>query len=75
MTTKQISRLVVLAAVVISLVVLLIKLIQGVAGIAGSLFNLILGIVVVIARVVIGEQVTCGLAGAVTDAAGVPFTR
>ena len=44
MTTKQISRLVVLVAVVISCVVLLVKLIQGTAGIVGSLFNLILGI-------------------------------
>lgn len=53
MSTKQISRMVVLAAVVISCVVLLVKLIQGTAGIVGSLFNLILGIVVVIALVVI----------------------
>ena len=53
MTTKQISRLVVLVAVAVSCVVLLVKLIQGTAGIVGSLFNLILGIAVVIALVVI----------------------
>ena len=53
MSTKQISRIVVLLAVVVSFVVLLVKLIQGTAGIVGSLFNTILGIVVVIALVVI----------------------
>ena len=53
MTTKEISRLVVLAAVVISCVVLLVKLIQGAAGIVGSLFNLILGIVVCVVLVCI----------------------
>ena len=53
MSTKQISRLVVLAAVVISLVVLLVRLIQGTAGIVGSLFNTVLGIVVVLALVII----------------------
>ena len=53
MSTKQISRLVVLLAVVISCVVLLVKLIQGTAGVVGSLFNTILGIVVVIVLVVI----------------------
>ncbi|MER2150114.1 MAG: hypothetical protein ABS901_00810 [Candidatus Limivicinus sp.] len=53
MSTKQISRLVVLAAVIISLVVLLVKLIQGTAGIVGSAFNTVLGIVVVIALVII----------------------
>ena len=53
MSTKQISRLVVLAAVVISLVTLLVKLIQGTAGLVGSLFNVILGVVVVIALLVI----------------------
>ena len=41
MSTKQISRIVVLLAIVISCVVLLVKLIQGTAGIVGSLFNLI----------------------------------
>ena len=46
MSTKQISRVVVLVAVVISLVTLLVKLIQGTAGLVGSLFNLILGIVI-----------------------------
>ena len=39
MTTKQISRLVVLAAVVISLVTLLVKLIQGVAGLAEGIIE------------------------------------
>ena len=53
MSTKQISRLVVLLAVVISCVVLLVKLIQGTAGVVGSLFNTVLGIVVVIVLVVI----------------------
>ena len=53
MSTKQISRLVVLTAVIISLVVLLVKLIQGTAGIVGSAFNTVLGIVVVIALVII----------------------
>ncbi|MBQ3803674.1 MAG: hypothetical protein II845_08275 [Oscillospiraceae bacterium] len=53
MSTKQISRIVVLLAIVISCVVLLVKLIQGTAGIVGSLFNLILGFVVVVALVVI----------------------
>ena len=53
MTTKQISRLVILAVVIISLVVLLVKLIQGTAVIVGSLFNTILGIVVVLALVII----------------------
>ena len=53
MSTKQISRIVVLVAVVISLVTLLVKLIQGTAGLVGSLFNLILGSVVVIALVAI----------------------
>ena len=49
MSTKQISRLVVLVAVVISRVTLLVKLIQGTAGLVGSLFNLLLGGGVVIA--------------------------
>ncbi len=49
MTTKEISRLVVLVAVAVSCVVLLVKLIQGAAGIVGSVFNLILGVVVVVA--------------------------
>ena len=53
MSTKQISRLVVLTAVIVSLVVLLVKLIQGTAGIVGSLFNTVLGIVVVLALVII----------------------
>ena len=53
MTTKQISRLVILAVVIISLVVLLVKLIQGTASVVGSLFNTILGIVVVLALVII----------------------
>ena len=53
MSTKQISRLVVMTAVIVSLVVLLVKLIQGTAGIVGSLFNAVLGIVVVLALVII----------------------
>ncbi len=53
MTTKQISRMVILTAVIVSLVVLLVKLIQGTAGIVGSLFNTVLGIVVVLALVII----------------------
>ena len=53
MTTKQISRIVILLAVIISLVTLLVRLIQGTAGLVGSAFNLILGLVVVIALVVI----------------------
>ena len=53
MSTKQISRLVILVAVVISLVTLLVKLIEGTAGLVGSLFNLMLGIVVEIALVAI----------------------
>ena len=46
MSTKQISRLVVLIAVLLFGFLLIVKLIQGTAGIVGSLFNLILGIVV-----------------------------
>ena len=53
MTTKQISRMVILTAAIGSLVVLLVKLIQGTAGIVGSLFNTVLGIVVVLALVII----------------------
>ena len=53
MTTKQISCMVILTAVIVSLVVLLVKLIQGTAGIVGSLFNTVLGIVVVLALVII----------------------
>lgn len=46
MSTKEISRLVVLLAVLVFGFLLIVKLIQGTAGIVGSLFNLILGIVV-----------------------------
>ena len=46
MSTKQISRLVILLAVLLFGFLLIVKLIQGTAGIVGSLFNLILGIVV-----------------------------
>ena len=53
MSTKEISRLVVLVAVLVFGIALVVKLIQGVVGIAGSLFNLILGIVVVVALVCI----------------------
>ena len=48
MSTKEISRLVVLLAVLIFGFMLIVKLIQGTAGIVGSLFNLILGIVVAV---------------------------
>ena len=48
MSTKAISRLVVLLAVLIFGFMLIVKLIQGTAGIVGSLFNLILGIVVAV---------------------------
>lgn len=53
MSTKDISRLVVLVAVLVFGIVLVVKLIQGAAGIAGSLFNLILGVIVVVALVCI----------------------
>ena len=48
MSTKEISRLVVLIAVLVFGFMLIVKLIQGTAGIVGSLFNLILGIVVAV---------------------------
>ena len=53
MTTKEISRLVVLLAVLIFGFMLVVKLIQGTAGIVGSLFNLILGIVVCVVLICI----------------------
>ena len=53
MTTKDISRLVVLLAVLVFGFMLIVKLIQGAAGIAGSLFNLILGIVVAVVLICI----------------------
>ncbi len=53
MTTKEISRLVVLLAVLVFGFGLIVKLIQGTAGLVGSLFNLILGIVVAMALVCI----------------------
>ena len=53
MTTKDISRLVVLLAVLVFGFLLIVKLIQGAAGIAGSLFNLILGIVVAVVLICI----------------------
>ena len=48
MSTKEISRLVVLIAVLVFGFLLIVKLIQGTAGLVGSLFNLILGVVVAV---------------------------
>ncbi len=53
MSTKEISRLVVLLAVLVFGFLLIVKLIQGTAGLVGSLFNLILGIVVAVALICI----------------------
>ncbi len=53
MSTKEISRLVVLIAVLVFGFMLIVKLIQGTAGIVGSLFNLILGIVVAVVLICI----------------------
>ena len=53
MSTKDISRLVVLAAVVITGISLLFKLITGAFSLVSNLANEILGIVVVVALVVI----------------------
>ena len=53
MSTKQISRLVVLIAVLVFGFLLIVKLIQGTAGIVGSLFNLILGIAVAVVLICI----------------------
>ena len=53
MTTKDISRLVVLAAIVISGIVLIIKLISGAVSLVSGLANVVLGIFVVIALVLI----------------------
>ena len=53
MTTKQISRLVVMAAVVISGIVLIFKLITGAVSLAGNIFSTILGLAVIIAMIVI----------------------
>jgi len=53
MTTKDVSRLVVLAAVVIICVSVLFKLITGAISMVSALGNVILGVVVVVALVVI----------------------
>ena len=53
MSTKEICRLVVLIAVLVFGFMLIVKLIQGTAGIVGSLFNLILGIVVAVVLICI----------------------
>ena len=53
MSTKDISRLVVLIAVLVFGFLLIVKLIQGTAGIVGSLFNLILGVVVAVVLICI----------------------
>ena len=53
MTTKEISRLVVLAAVVITCVSVLFKLITGAISMVSALGNVILGVIVVVALVVI----------------------
>ncbi len=53
MSTKEISRLVVLIAVLVFGFMLIVKLIQGTAGIVGSLFNVILGIAVAVALICI----------------------
>ena len=53
MSTKEISRLVVLLAVLVFGFLLIVKLIQGTVGVVGSLFNLILGIVVAVVLVCI----------------------
>ena len=53
MSTKEISRLVVLIAVLVFGFLLIVKLIQGTAGIVGSLFNLILCIVVAVVLICI----------------------
>ena len=53
MSTKDISRLVVLAAVVITGIVLIVKLITGAFSLVSGLANAVLGILVVIALVLI----------------------
>ena len=53
MSTKEIARLTVLIAVLVFGFLLIVKLIQGTAGIVGSLFNLILGIVVAVVLICI----------------------
>lgn len=53
MSTKEISRLVVLIAVLVFGFGLIVKLIQGTAGLVGSLFNLILGVVVAVVLICI----------------------
>ena len=53
MSTKEISRLVVLIAVLVFGFGLIVNLIQGTAGLVGSLFNLILGIVVAVVLICI----------------------
>ena len=53
MSTKDISRLVVLAVVVITCISILFKLITGAISLVSSLANVVLGVVVVVAMVVI----------------------
>ena len=53
MTTKDISRLVVIIAVIVSGLVLLFKLITGAFSLVSSLANVLLGLFVVVALVVI----------------------
>ena len=53
MTTKDVSRLVVLACVVVCCVSILFKLITGAISLVSSVANLILGLVIVLALVLI----------------------
>ena len=53
MSTKDISRLVVWLAVVISGIVLVTKLVSGAVHLVGGVFDLILGVIVVVALVCI----------------------
>ena len=53
MTTKDISRLVVLAVVVITCVSVLFKLVTGAISMVSTLGNVILGLVAIVALVVI----------------------
>ena len=53
MTTKDISRLVVLAVVVITCISILFKLITGAISLVSNLANVVLGVVVVAALVLI----------------------
>ncbi len=53
MNAGKIAGIVVLAGLIIGALVLVIKLISGAVGIIGSFFNLILGLVVIIALIAI----------------------